>query len=289
MTGGGGERAGKWGRKPVSRRRDDALARIDPLEFEALVARYYRLQGYAVEHTGTGGTGHGFDGGIDLELRRDGECLLVQCKRENAFQVTHNPVHQLIGNVATEHATGAIFVNTGEYTPHARKVAAEVAWLRLIDGDQARAMLDPLLESGAGSATVSRSGETWERMDDARRRGTRRPASPRRPIPGAGTWTAWLPGAVFLVVLVRCGPGFVSRHPATSPTHAARPRPASSPADDPAPIARPAAVPMPPVQSSPFPATRHELSAPMSDAQLREWQRKNAESMAILEKTTPEL
>ena len=132
--------AGRWGLKPVSRRRDDALARMDPLRFEALVAEYYRRIGYDVEHCGTGGSRADFDGGIDLKLRRGREYLLVQCKRENAFQVPHNPVHQLIGTIVTEHASGAIFINTGEYTAHARRKAAECPQLQLIDGDQARSL-----------------------------------------------------------------------------------------------------------------------------------------------------
>lgn len=280
--------AGKWGRKPVSRRRDDALARIDPLEFEALVAECCRRLGYAVEHTGTGGTGHGFDGGIDLKLRRDGEYLLVQCKRENAWQVTHNPVHQLIGNIATEHATGAIFVNTGEYTAHARKIAAEVACLQLLDGDQARAMLEPLLGSGAASTALAQGAGTRERVGDARRYDMPRRGSRRRPTSGAETWVKAALGAAFLLVLVKCGPDFLSRQRVTSPVETARVAPMQAPSSSPTPVlaAPPVAVPAQPAST---PVVRHETSPPMSEAELREWQRRNAESMKILEKTTPEL
>lgn len=37
------------------------------------------------------------------------------------------------------------------------------------------------------------------------------------------------------------------------------------------------------------PVARHEMPSPMSDAPLREWQCRHAESMKILEKVTPEL
>lgn len=41
---------------------------------------------------------------------------MVQCKRDNASQVIHNVGHELIGVMCTEGATGAIVVNSGEYT-----------------------------------------------------------------------------------------------------------------------------------------------------------------------------
>jgi len=48
----------------------------------------------------------------------------------------------------------------------------------------------------------------------------------------------------------------------------------------------PGAVATPPVVSNEEDAARARA---MSDAELKEWQRKNAESMKILEKTTPEM
>src|SRR5690606_29936877 len=44
-------------------------------EFEGLVAEFFRRQGYSVRESEPGP-----DGGIDLDLRRDGERHLVQCK-----------------------------------------------------------------------------------------------------------------------------------------------------------------------------------------------------------------
>lgn len=285
--------AGRWGLKPVSRRRDDALARMDPLRFEALVAEYYRRIGYDVEHCGTGGSGADFDGGIDLKLRRGREYLLVQCKRENAFQVPHNPVHQLIGTIVTEHASGAIFINTGEYTAHARRKAAKCPQLQLIDGDQARVMFDPVLETGTWPVAILQDAagntETKGRMGDARHRGIPYRAPRKKRSSGfPETAIRLAAGLVFMVMLVKCGPGLLSPRSGKAPAATAsttREPPPSVQTPVPAPTAA-AESNMPPPR---MPAATNEISRPMSDAQLREWQRKNDESMRILEQSTPAL
>src|SRR5690349_11198785 len=98
------------GLKNVKHRRDDALSRISWDRLEHMLAEHYRREGYGVEHVGTGGSGRKFDGGIDLKLRKDDEYILVQSKHWNAYQVTHNPVHELLGVMINEGATGAILV-----------------------------------------------------------------------------------------------------------------------------------------------------------------------------------
>ena len=128
---------------------NDALSRIDPGAFEHLVGAYYRTQGYEVVVTGSG---HGarrfqFDGGIDLEMRRGGELTLVQCKRENVYQVTHNVVNQLFGVMHARGAQHGIVVTTGEYT-HAAMRDGAVHGMQLIDGHALRRMLGPMLPTG---------------------------------------------------------------------------------------------------------------------------------------------
>ena len=102
------------GLKSVRNRRDDALSRIGWDRLESLLAEHYRHEGYAVEHVGTGGTGRRFDGGIDLKLRKDDAYILVQSKHWNAKQVPHNAVHELLGVMVNEGASGAILVTSGE-------------------------------------------------------------------------------------------------------------------------------------------------------------------------------
>src|SRR5690606_13499031 len=130
-----------YGLKNVRNRRTDALARVAWDQLETMLAAYYRGQGYRVEHVGTGATTSRFDGGIDLKLRKDDAYVLVQCKHWNAQQVPHNEVHQLIGLMVNESATGAILVTSGEFTRAAIEAATRQGHVQLVDGDDLRAML----------------------------------------------------------------------------------------------------------------------------------------------------
>lgn len=134
------------GLKSVRNRRDDALSRIGWDRLESMLAEHYRCEGYAVEHVGTGVSGRKFDGGIDLKLRRTDEYVLVQSKHWNAMQVPHNAVHELLGVMVNEGATGAILVTSGEFTRAAIEAAAKQGHVQLVDGDDLRAMLGPLPE-----------------------------------------------------------------------------------------------------------------------------------------------
>ncbi|WP_052772807.1 restriction endonuclease [Luteimonas sp. FCS-9] len=134
----------RQGLKRVARRREDALVGVRWDRLEHLLAAYYREAGYHVEHVGTGATADRFDGGVDLELRRDGRLLLVQVKHWNAYKVPHNDVHQLIGVMVNARADGAIVVTSGEFTRAAIEAAARNDRIQLIDGDELRAMLGPL-------------------------------------------------------------------------------------------------------------------------------------------------
>lgn len=144
-----------YGLKNVRQRRRDGLSQVAWDELEQLLAVYYRGQGYRVEHCGTGCTAARFDGGIDLKLFRDDEYIVVQCKHWNAKQVPHNDVHQLLGVMLNQNATGAILVTSGEFTAYARESAAKLGKVRLIDGDELRAMIGPLPEPAVEPAVPS--------------------------------------------------------------------------------------------------------------------------------------
>lgn len=135
------------GLKSVRNRRNDALSRIAWDRLESMLAEHYRREGYAVEHVGTGGSGRKFDGGIDLKLRKGDEYILVQSKHWNAMQVPHNAVHELMGVMVNEGATGAILVTSGEFSRAAIEAATKQGHVQLIDGDDLRAMLGPLPEA----------------------------------------------------------------------------------------------------------------------------------------------
>lgn len=142
------------GLKNVRNRRTDSLSRVGWDQLESLLAIYYRGRGYRVDHVGTAASNTRFDGGIDLKLYKDGEYIVVQCKHWNAKQVPHNDVHQLLGIMVNESATGAILVSSGEFTAYARESAARQGHVQLIDGDALREMIGPLPESEPSDADV---------------------------------------------------------------------------------------------------------------------------------------
>ncbi|WP_407909059.1 restriction endonuclease [Lysobacter claricitrinus] len=127
--------------KRVSARRSDVLAHVSWQQLESLLAEHYRSQGYQVEHCGTGRSGSRFDGGIDLKLRRSGEYVLVQAKHWNARQVPHNAVHELLGLMVNEGATGSVLVTSGEFTRAAVEAATRHGHVQLIDGEDLRTQL----------------------------------------------------------------------------------------------------------------------------------------------------
>ena len=153
------------GLKNVRNRRADALTKVGWDQLEVLLADYYRAQGYRVDHCGTGGTHARFDGGIDLKLRKDDAYVLVQCKHWNAKQVPHNDVHQLIGLMVNESATGAILVTSGEFTRAAIEAATRQGHVQLVDGDDLRGMLGALPEPArpATAAASTHSGSPAQR------------------------------------------------------------------------------------------------------------------------------
>jgi len=107
----------------------ESVRRLSWQEFERLLGEVYRRQGYEVVQRG----GPMADGGADLELRRDGERLLVQAKHWKERMVRLPQVRELWGAVADEHADGAILVTSGNFTNDARRWTDKKN-LTLVDG-----------------------------------------------------------------------------------------------------------------------------------------------------------
>lgn len=139
------------GLRNVSHRHDDALSRIGCVELERLLATYYREVGWWVEHAGTGAR---LDGGVDLRIRRDAKVVLVQCKHWNAKQVPYDAVHELLGVMVNEGATGAILVSSGEFTRAAIDAAQRHGHVKLIDDETLRGMLGLLPEDAPDEAAA---------------------------------------------------------------------------------------------------------------------------------------
>lgn len=101
-------------------------------DFERYVGEVYRRLGYTVEETGPGA-----DGGVDLIARKNGEKVLVQCKRWRTDKVGVEKARELFGVVKAEGATKGVLVTSGAFTPAAVEFAQSKAdgQLDLVDGE----------------------------------------------------------------------------------------------------------------------------------------------------------
>ena len=257
-----------WGLKPVVQRHFDALTQIGFAHFEKLLADHYRGQGYVVEHCGTGRAGSRFDGGVDLKLRRESEFILVQCKHWNANQVTHNAVHELLGIMVNQGATGAIVVTSGEFTAAAKEAAGRLGHVQLIDGVEVRRMLGdrlsqlippapPLRPSPASSNSLD---ELVVAIDSRRRTSSRRRGSDKNSA--EAILIKIIAGVVFFIVAIVVAPRLImSAVKSIVPTQSSAPVAPVPPPADPSPEA-----PAPLESGSPQYQMRPELTVPPPSA-----------------------
>lgn len=290
--------------KNVRGRYSDPLSRISWERFEQLLADHYRQNGYGVEHCGTAGTGGKFDGEIDLKLRRNDEFVLVQCKHWNAKQVPHNDVHQLLGLMVNEGATGAILVTSGEFTQAAAEAANRLGHVKLVDGQALRSMLSPdafaaldAQDDRAEEFARALSSPSAARMPPRVRTYGRTSRASRR---------VWLTlaaiGLLAFVLLIR---GLLERTQWTAgPSSSARAVQVVSPEPEPEPesIAAPAPVAVAPASADPCKeiidhytgtyidhCTRSAPPRKATEAELRAQQRRADEAIRVIEATTPEV
>jgi len=83
--------------------------------FEDVIGEAYRRQGYYVEEM----LGSGADGGIDLVLRKNGNVVVVQCKRWRGKPVPVQIVRELYGVMIDQRASAAKLVATTTFTADA--------------------------------------------------------------------------------------------------------------------------------------------------------------------------
>lgn len=296
-----------WGLKAVRRRHSDALSRIGWDELERLLAEHYRREGYLVDHVGTGGSARRFDGGIDLKLRRGDAYVLVQSKHWNAYQVTHNAVHELLGLMVNEGASGAILVTSGEFTRAAVEAATRHGHVQLVDGDDLRAMLGEVAEerrshgenvvrAWSASPGAQRLGRALnDRMVlEAERfiRGGRRPGYVHSALV-AGFWLMILKVVTALLLFwflaYTIGNALNDVYTRQQPAAAAAPPPTPSNMLAPS-VGQGAGVATVPMMSrieQSQEAQAHQRS--QTPEEIRESQRKADEAMKIIEATTPEM
>ena len=100
-------------------KRLDELKAMTPIEFEEWVGARFGDLGYAVKTTALVG-----DHGVDLVARRDGEKVIIQCKRYLDAAVGEPTLRDLYGTMQHEGADRAYLVTTGYPT------AAAISWSR---------------------------------------------------------------------------------------------------------------------------------------------------------------
>jgi restriction system protein len=104
-------------------------------DFEHLVGEAFRERGFSVSETAPGP-----DGGVDLELRKDGELHLVQCKRWRARKVGVEIVRELYGVMSARGAVGGYVVSSGIFSQEARNFS-DGRNIELWDGDKLKAVI----------------------------------------------------------------------------------------------------------------------------------------------------
>ncbi|KAA3634774.1 MAG: restriction endonuclease, partial [Proteobacteria bacterium] len=104
--------------------------------FEKLIAEVYRKLRFQVVERG----GAQADGGVDLEIRRDGRRTIVQCKYWSNERVGVSIVRELLGVMHHEGADGAAVACSGRFTPEAEQFARKNQ-IELIDGQVLKKLL----------------------------------------------------------------------------------------------------------------------------------------------------
>jgi hypothetical protein len=287
------------GLKNVRRRHEDALTRVRWDQLETLLANYYRGQGCQVDHVGTGGTHARFDGGIDLKLRKDDQYILVQCKHWNAKQVPHNAVHELLGIMVNEGATGAILVTSGEFTKAAIEAATRQGHVQLIDGEDLRAMIGPVpepepsydnLRSTAGSMAAHVGDRLLLAAEDRIRGGSIGRRQPAGSLAKTAGWVLLIKAVLPLVLIAFIA--LVGLNLIKQVAIGLQPQARASVAQ-PAFLSVPAAPAEQAVTQMPVPAPQASAPSittrPMSAAERREMERRDAEAMRAFKENTPEM
>lgn len=132
-----------------------SLKSLHPSEFEEFMARFFELVGYRV--TIVGGS---HDGGIDLEMEKNGLHYVVQCKKYITTKVNVHEMRDFFGALAGHHVDGkGFFVTTNIFTLEAEQFAEDKP-IELIDGSKLVALIrkqPELLNNLSSSVVISNS------------------------------------------------------------------------------------------------------------------------------------
>lgn len=108
------------------------LRLLSAQEFEWLVGEVFRREGWGVEETGKEAAP---DGNVDLRIRRDGQEMLVQCKRWQSWPVGVDEIRRFAGTLLRERLNGqaGVFVTLSTFT-EAASAEADKAGITCVDG-----------------------------------------------------------------------------------------------------------------------------------------------------------
>lgn len=192
----------------------------------------------------------GADGGIDLILRKNGKTTLVQCKQWQSRQVGVTIVREMYGLLVHHQAAAVKIVALGNYTDDARRFAQGKP-IELIQGSELISTVRSL---------QTRKARASGPMDS--------------PLTLCGSMVAAL-----LII------GVLSSATANTPSPVIPQQVVIQPTAQ--------AISTPSVRPTAPPPLKPRATISLSDSQnteeLREWKKRNAESMKILEKTTKEM
>ena len=107
-----------------------AIREMSWREFESMIGEAFRGRGFRVAETSRGA-----DGGVDLEMHRDGELHLVQCKHWKSRSVGVAVVREIFGVMTARGAQSCYVVTSGTFTAEAKQFASSVG-VHLVDGEQ---------------------------------------------------------------------------------------------------------------------------------------------------------
>lgn len=232
----------------------DSISQISWREFEMLAGEAFRRQGYSVQENGLGGA----DGGIDLTLRRDGRKTLVQCKQWRSSKVDVKVAREMYGVLIDQGADALKIVALGDFTTDARRFVQDKP-IELIQADALIAHV--------------------------RQHQSLRP-EPRSLSQSPAAFVGAILLSLLLIALMSQQNILTAQQTLITERHAQAP---SAPPPG-ASLVTSHASPTRPVATNDIRPAQHTATydhLPQTDQELRDWKRRNAEAMKILEKTTP--
>jgi len=95
------------------------LQKLSPTEFEKYIAFVFQEMGYQAELRGSTNAS---DQGVDIEARRDGEYVVIQCKKYSKT-ISQPMIRDFVGTVFKEGADKGVFVTTSAFSEPAKEFA----------------------------------------------------------------------------------------------------------------------------------------------------------------------